>query len=213
MPGRRSALEAVIRASTSSVAWSAKDRSSVRPATRKSAAEASAAGLFEITLTLAATTTGRVKLTSESADSIDPKQAPKPDRPWHIVAGPELTTSQFDCATVPDGPDCRWEGGSWQRIEAHNKAMLREQFRKKAAECLIQPHHPPVNILGGYKFPDAPAVDLTPIDPACIPTATLYPDPGRDPLEIPDFLRRRLPRPGRDSNSDQLAGSADRLAA
>ena len=211
MPGMHSAPEAVIRASTSSVVWSAKDRSSVKPATRKSAAEASAAGLFEITLTLAATPS--VKLTSESADSIDSKQAPQLDRPWHIVAGPELTTSQFDCATAPDGPDCRWEGGSWQRIEAHNKGMLWKQFRKKAAECLIQPHHPPVNILGGYKFPDAPAVDLTPIDPASMPTTTLYPDPGRDPLEIPDFLRRPLPRLERDSDSDRFAGSADRLAA
>jgi hypothetical protein len=27
---------------------------------------------------------------------------------------------------------------------------------------LIQPHHPPVNIIGGYKFPDAPVIDLSP---------------------------------------------------
>jgi hypothetical protein len=99
------------------------------------------------------------------------------DRPWRMVAGPELTPTQLHCATVPDGPDCRWEGGSWQHIEARNKAMLRAHFREKAAECLIQPHHPPVNVLGGYKFPDAPVVDLTPIEQAPIPTTNpLYPD-------------------------------------
>jgi hypothetical protein len=127
-------------------------------------------------------------------------------RGWRIVAGPPLTPSQLHCATVPDGPDLgldglpTWEGGSFQRIEARNKAMLRAHFREKAAECLIQPHHPPVNVLGGYKFPDAPAVDLTPIEQETpIPTTNpLYPEPGVDPLEIPRFLRRPLPRSERD---------------
>jgi hypothetical protein len=35
--------------------------------------------------------------------------------------------------------------------------MLKTRFAKLANQCLIQPHHPPVNIVGGYRFPDAPA--------------------------------------------------------
>ena len=42
--------------------------------------------------------------------------------------------------------------------EAHQKN--RPHWRKHNAKALIQPHHPPVNILGGYKFPDAPDVKL-----------------------------------------------------
>ena len=58
---------------------------------------------------------------------------------------------------------------------------MREHFREKAAECLIQPHHPPANIIGGYPFPDAPVVDLpAPIEPAPMPTTAGY--------EIPDDL-------------------------
>ena len=135
----------------------------------------------------------------DQPDSIGSARPHKPGRGWRIIASPDLTPSQFRCAAVPDGP-CgpdglpRWEGGACER----NKAMLRAHFRKKAAECLIQPHHPPVNVLGGYKFPNAPVVNLTPVEPAPMPTTNpLYPKPGTDPLEIPDFLRRPLPRPER----------------
>ena len=96
----------------------------------------------------------------KTPDFIGSKQPLKPDRPWRIVAG-ELTPTQLHCATVPDGPNGRWEGGELERLETRNKARLREHFRKQAAKCLIQPYHPPVNILGGYKFAGAPAIDLT----------------------------------------------------
>jgi hypothetical protein len=143
--------------------------------------------------------------TPKNAANTGTKSPVADGRGWRIVAGPPLTASQLHCATVPDGPNLgldglpTWEGGSWQHIEARNKAMLRAHFREKAAECLIQPHHPPVNVLGGYKFPDAPVVDLTPIEQAPIPTTNpLYPEPGVDPLEIPRFLQRPLPRSERD---------------
>jgi hypothetical protein len=100
-----------------------------------------------------------------------------------------LTPSQLYCATVPDGPHCRWGGGSWQRIEAQNKAALREHFRKQAAECLIQPHHPPVNVRGGYEFPNAPKIDLdqkAARTPARESNRTTF----SDDLAIPEFLRR-----------------------
>jgi hypothetical protein len=137
--------------------------------------------------------------TPKNAANTGTKSPVADGRGWRIVAGPPLTTSQLHCATVQDGPNLgpdglpTWEGGSWQHIEARNKAMLRAHFREKAAECLIQPHHLPVNVLGGYKFPDAPVVDLG------VPTApeARKPTPPMligDPLEIPNFLRRNPPQ-------------------
>jgi hypothetical protein len=79
----------------------------------------------------------------------------KSGRAWRQIAGPEPSPSQFHCATVPDG-------GAYKRIEAENRAMLKAHFAKLAKECLIQPHHPPVNIVGGYRFADAPAIGFPP---------------------------------------------------
>jgi len=42
------------------------------------------------------------------------------DRPWRIAAG-RITAGQYHCATVPDGPDCEWTGGQWQRTEKANR--------------------------------------------------------------------------------------------
>jgi hypothetical protein len=132
--------------------------------------------------------------------------ASKPDRPWHIVAGPELTLSQFHCAIVPDGPDCQWKGGEYERTEAKNGALLKAH----AARAIFQPNHRPADILGGdrpmyrllwlenaqgKKFPgsilpdpvipgmgyDRPEkLDQKPVDLLPIP----------DDLSIPAFLRR-----------------------
>jgi hypothetical protein len=110
------------------------------------------------------------------------------NRPWRIVGGPELTASQLHCATVPDGPDCEWKGGEYQRIEARNRALLRELFRKQAADRLIQPHHPPVNVLDGYRFPDAPIINLSPVATAPAPAAVAV--VIGDGFDIPEFLRR-----------------------
>jgi hypothetical protein len=56
---------------------------------------------------------------------------------------------------------------------------------------LIGPHDPPVNIVGGYRFPGALQIDLnpasipTPADPAALFAAAIPAD-----LSIPEFLRR-----------------------
>ena len=48
----------------------------------------------------------------------------------------------------------------------YDREVLRANFRANAkfwnAACLIGPTDPPVNLLGGYKFPDAPDIHLTP---------------------------------------------------
>ena len=77
------------------------------------------------------------KLASKTLDFIDPKQANKPDRAWRIVAGPELSSSAFHCATV----------GAAEAIEAINRTNARHwrEYNAKAEEgCLIKRHDPPV---------------------------------------------------------------------
>jgi hypothetical protein len=114
---------------------------------------------------------------------------------WRQTVGSPLAPNQFHCATIPDGPDSKLQGGDYERLEAKNRAALREHFRELAKQCLIQPHHPPVNVLGGYRFPDAPSIDLSPL-PAddtvkrsdwkpCAPIVAIA-----DDLSIPDFLKR-----------------------
>ena len=51
-----------------------------------------------------------------------------------------------------------------------------------------------MNVLGGYKSPDTPVIDLSPTDPAEQQAVVRMPSPPLvptdDPLSIPDFLRR-----------------------
>jgi hypothetical protein len=71
------------------------------------------------------------------------------DRPWRIAAGPEPSPSALHCATV----------GAAEAIEAINRTNARhwrEYNAKTEEKCLIKRHDPPVNIVGGYKFPGAP---------------------------------------------------------
>ena len=49
------------------------------------------------------------------------------DKYGRIVAR-TLRPSAFHCATVPDGPGCKWEGGSFARIEAKNRAALKSHI-------------------------------------------------------------------------------------
>lgn len=118
-------------------------------------------------------------------------QSPKPARRWFIVAGPELTPPQLHCATVPDGPGCKWEGGSYEQIEAENRRALKAHFAKLAKNCLYQRNTPPTNVLGGYKFPGAPtAADLGLVKPKTQPAAPVIRLAIPDDLSIPDCLRR-----------------------
>ena len=71
------------------------------------------------------------------------------DRAWRQIAGPKLTASQLQCGLV----------AAVQAVaEADQKN--RPHWRRHNAKALLQPHDPPVNILGGYRFPDAPEVIL-----------------------------------------------------
>jgi hypothetical protein len=125
-------------------------------------------------------TSSAAKSTSKEANFIGVRGPHNPDRPWRIVAGPELSASAFHCAAV------RGE----ETVKAINRANAghwRDANAELEEETLIKRHHPPVNILSGYKFPGAPVIDLTPIVPPSTPAPSVL---TGDPLDIPDFLRR-----------------------
>jgi hypothetical protein len=114
---------------------------------------------------------------SKTPDFIGSKWPPKHDRAWRQTAGPKLTASQVHCGLV---------GANEAVAENHQKN--RTGWRKRNAKALIQHHHPPVNIVGGYKFPDAPDVKLR-AEKKPIDSLSSIPQPDTD-LEIPVFLKR-----------------------
>jgi hypothetical protein len=80
-------------------------------------------------------------------------------------------------------------------IEADKRANAKfwpEHNTKAEAACLIKRHSPPVNLLGGYKFCDAPAVYPAPKDVPAEPSSELkrYLDQIPPALSIPAFLKR-----------------------
>lgn len=108
--------------------------------------------------------------------------------PWLQVAGAKLTPTDLRLATVGAAEAKTAANRANRRYAAEAKANRREA----EAACLIQPHHSPVNLLGGYRFQDAPAIDLT---PGSVPAPDLPPVlvEGDDPLAIPAFLVRTRP--------------------
>jgi hypothetical protein len=110
---------------------------------------------------------------------------------WRIIAGPALTPSQFHCATVPDGQDCQWKGGDFERIEAKNRAALEaaEKAEIEANGYFSEPEWQE------YVSPDACELYhgrsyVTRFRDANFVTVTKLP-PIPDDLSIPDFLLRR----------------------
>jgi hypothetical protein len=58
------------------------------------------------------------------------------NRLWRQIAGPLLTPNQLHCATVPDGPGCKWDG-SYERIEAQNRRALEKHFATKQVDDAV----------------------------------------------------------------------------
>ena len=83
-----------------------------------------------------------VSLASKTLDFIDSKPSLKPDRAWRQIVGPKLSPLQLYCGLV----------GAKEAVAESNQKN-RPYWRKHNAKALIQPHHAPVNILGGINFP------------------------------------------------------------
>lgn len=129
-------------------------------------------------------TPSNAKRTPEDPDSVGSKQPHTSHRPWRHVAGPCLTEQALRHAAV---------GGkeAVERTNQTNARYWREANAKAEDRTIIRRLHGPVNILGGYRHPDAPIiVDLR-------PTRRLVGKPVRrfnaHDLDIPAFLRRYWP--------------------
>jgi hypothetical protein len=121
---------------------------------------------------------------SKNVDFIDPKWAPRTrlDK-WRVLAV-EISLSALHCAT------CKWEGGSFERIEAENRRALKahfvEQARRERAEVAAD---------GEFADPDWREV-ISPDGARCLVTRfrEVSPKSERPPipadLTIPEFLRR-----------------------
>ena len=99
------------------------------------------------------------------------------DRPWRQVAGPAV---DMRLATI---------GHQSDRVKQSYR-LNRRYYLKAGNGALIQKHHAPVNVIGGFKFANAPEIDL-----GTVPTASSDPTPlpastEGDGLDIPDFLVR-----------------------
>ena len=101
----------------------------------------------------------------------------KTDRAWRQMAGPELSDQQLRLAAADANA-----------VERSNRTTNRQHWRAAGAAALIQRDTMPVNILGGYKFRNAPQVALTASDPQPPKNPTLAIADGDD---LPAFLDRR----------------------
>jgi hypothetical protein len=100
----------------------------------------------------------------------------KPAARYQIVAGPALSDRQLELATV----------GAAAVLAQNRRANAR--FWDEAAQ--IKRDTPPVNIIGGYRFPGAPKIrlsaiplepDLVAVAPSAVPIVPIAPADDHDP--------------------------------
>jgi len=104
-------------------------------------------------------------------------------RPWRVIAGPPLGERSLHSAALPLDP--RYA----DYIDRLNVEPLKRHFAELGRKAIFQRHTPPLNIVGGYKFPGAPKVDL---QPAAQPALSKSDAPAPPPIpeSIPEFLKR-----------------------
>ena len=93
---------------------------------------------------------------SKSARKTGLKTRPATGRPWRIVAGPAAAAINLQIE-IDAGTSARQERDR-AAVEEHRRKAKRAAGRK----ALLKRRHPPVNVLNGFKFSDAPAIDLSP---------------------------------------------------
>ena len=129
-----------------------------------------------------------------SADKSGLKIGTFGDRPFRIVAGPTLSPTALRLASLPLDHElaARLERAHRSHVEARAKAK-----RSAARAALIKRRTPPVNVLGGYQFPGAPAVDLSRTEPPpewAVASRWKPTGDGTDVPPIPEFLLRATRR-------------------
>jgi len=150
-------------------------------------------------------------ISSRNPIKLGAKTGLKSDRAWRRIAGPAVPEINL---RIPLDPELVVRLG---RRHAEffadtliNCAFLRScaEFDRKARrsaarKALIKRRHPPVNIVGGYKFPNAPIIDLSPITAKAVMTETAAITAVAG--EIPDFLKRAIPAAPRPAATDEAA--------
>jgi len=117
----------------------------------------------------------------------------KPDQPWRKVAGPNITEINL---RVPLDPDLVG------RLNRFHAALFQREAGRAA---LFQRDSMPANIVGGYRFPGAPAIimnatlALIAMNVVGIAAAALISTIAPD-LSIPDFLERTVTRPAAEES-------------
>ena len=104
----------------------------------------------------------------------------KSDRGWRLVAGLPV---DMRLATI----------GAADAVKQADMAN-RRHWAEAGAAALIQRHHAPDNVVGGYKFADAPEIEIAPS--GNVSTSTPISGPvitDGDTLDIPEFLKRPMP--------------------
>ncbi len=97
---------------------------------------------------------------------------------WRLIAGPSLSGA----ATMFDA-----EGrAAFQRIERQNQELIRRAVANPAA--IFQMDTSPLNVCGGYTFPDVPEIDLKSESPSASNNDLLVNDGHASGM--PAFLRR-----------------------
>jgi hypothetical protein len=115
----------------------------------------------------------------------------KGDRAWRQVAGP---TVDVCLATI-------WADDAVKHANRTN----RKYWSDAGESAEIQRHHEPVNIVGGFKWPNAPVVDLGLRPYVCAEPYRPSPSPTEeDPLAIPEFLIRFETAAPSDTTDDSL---------
>jgi hypothetical protein len=119
----------------------------------------------------------------KSSAKSKPKTGIKVGRAWRIVAGPDLPAVNLQVPLEPELAD---------RLKRFHADLSRATGRP----ALFQRRTPPANVIGGYRFPGAPAVGLSPTEPAtnaalAVGAERLIRSVPTD-LSIPDFLKRTV---------------------
>ena len=120
-------------------------------------------------------------------------EADKYGRAWKVVSG-EISPNAFHCATLPDGPNCQWKGGEFERVEAKNRATRVEAKNRAAPKAADEAA---IEANGYFTDPDWHAV-VSPDGVRCFVTsfvaparrARALPQPLTADLSIPEFLSR-----------------------
>jgi len=122
-----------------------------------------------------------VNLLQKTPDFIGPKQPLSPARPWRVVAGPALGDAELRLVTVAEDAAAR--------LNRRNQVL----WRNAGETAQIKPHHHPVNVVGGFKFADAPKIEIAPMISAEVRSQQAPPPvitTDSDPLTLPHSLAR-----------------------